>query len=189
MPDDLSVSPSSRSGVAGRYAKALFELACEEGTPDAVGTELERLDALVRESDDLRAFLDSPVPTRRDRVRAVPFLKEHLRAGPLTTGLLGLLAEKGRLSCLADIIRAFRFMVAARRNETVVRVTSAVRPEEHQADALRRKLETVTGRTVTLDIRIDPELLGGFVVRTGSQMIDASLKTKLGRLNTAMKEV
>ena len=185
-----SAGPSTgpEAGVAGRYAAALFELAKEAGVIGAVEAELNALAALIDESEDLRAFLKSPVYEREDQKRAAAALASRAGFSALTANFLNLLAANGRLFALPGVIRAFMAMAAADRGELAAEAVTAAPMNEEQTRALRHEIEAMAGKAVNLETRVDPELLGGLVVKIGSRMIDASLKTKLNRLKTVMKE-
>lgn len=185
-----SAGPSTgpEAGVAGRYAAALFDLAKEAGVIGDVEAELKALAALIDESEDLRAFLKSPVYEREDQKRVAAALAARAGFSPLTANFLNLLAKNGRLFALSGVIKAFMAMAAADRGEVAAEAVTAAPMNEDQTRALRHEIEAMAGKAVNLETRVDPELLGGLVVKIGSQMIDASLKTKLNRLKTVMKE-
>lgn len=176
------------TGVAGRYATALFELAKEAGSVGAVEAELNALAGLIDASEDLRAFLKSPVYDREDQNRAATALSEKAGFSQLTANFLKLLAKNGRLFALPGVIKAFLGMAAADRGEVAAEAITAAPMNDEQTKALRHEIEAMAGKAVNLETRVDPELLGGLVVKIGSRMIDASLKTKLNRLKTVMKE-
>lgn len=181
-------SAGPEAGVAGRYAAALFDLAKEAGAVGAVETELKTLAGLIDASAALRDFLKSPVYERDDQFRVAAALAERAGFSPLTANFLKLLARNGRLFALAAVIKAFLAMAAADRGEVSAEAVTAAPMNEEQARALRHEIEAMAGKAVNLETRVDPELLGGLVVKIGSRMIDASLKTKLNRLKTVMKE-
>lgn len=176
-------------GLAERYATALFDLADERKLLDAVADDLRSLRALVRESADLRRLIRSPVLARAAQGRAVEALAEAAGLQPLTRNFLGLLARNRRLFALPEMIERFLATLAARRGEVTAEVVAAqaLTPEQH--DRLIEQLRRSVGQKVAIDIRVDPGLLGGLVVRLGSRMVDASLKSKLHRLEMAMKGV
>jgi len=176
------------ASVAGRYAAALFDLAKEAGAVDATEAELKALAGLIAESADLRAFLKSPVYNREDQARAAAAIVEKAGFGDLTANFIKLVARNGRLFALPAMIRAFLAMAAAARGEGAAQAITAAPMNEEQAKALRQEIEAMAGKAVNLDARVDPDLLGGLIVKIGSRMIDASLRTKLNRMKTVMKE-
>lgn len=176
------------TGVAGRYAAALFDLAREANAIDAVEGELESLAAAIDGSDDLRGFLKSPVYGRDDQLKAMSAIAEKAGFSALTMNFLKLVAKNRRLFALDAMIRAFAARAAAHRGEVSAEAISAAPMSEDQVKALRLEIETMLGKAVNLETRVDPGLLGGLVVRIGSKMIDSSLRTKLNRLRTRMKE-
>lgn len=183
MPANTAIG----SGLAGRYATALFELAREHDALDAVAADLDGLRALIDESADLRRLIASPVIGRDEQGRAIATIAERAGCQALTARFLGVMARQRRLFTLPQTIDAFRQMLAADRGEVTAEVTSAAALGDEQLAALRDTVGEQVGRSVTLVHKIDPRLLGGLVVRVGSRMIDASLRTKLHHLELAMK--
>lgn len=185
-PSGPAIGPEA--GVAGRYAAALFDLAKEAGSVETVETELKALAGLIDASADLRAFLKSPVYDRDDQNRVASALAEKAGFGALTANFIRLIARNGRLFALPAVIAAFLAMAAADRGEVAAEAITAAPMNEEQAKALRHEIEAMAGKAVNLETRVDPDLLGGLIVKIGSRMIDASLRTKLNRLKTVMKE-
>jgi F-type H+-transporting ATPase subunit delta len=173
--------------LAGRYAAALFELTADRDALDAVAADLGNLSSLLAESGDLRRLIKSPVLSREDQGRAITAVGERAGFQRLTVQFLGLLAQKRRLFVLPEIIAAYQAMLARHKGEVSAELVSAVPLSEDQARTVQERLRTVLGQSVTLSRAVDPGLLGGLVVRLGSRMIDASLRTKLQRLELAMK--
>jgi len=176
-----------RASLAGRYATALFGLARDQQQIDAVGRSLDTLDSALTESADFKALVASPLIGGRDSAKAVRALGPTLGLDPLTANFLGVLAENGRLGELKNVIRLFRALAADQRGETSAEIVSARPLDDAQVAALRTRLKARAGRDVILDLKVDPEILGGLVVRLGSQMIDASVRTKLNTLAQAMR--
>ena len=176
-----------QASLAGRYATALFGLARDENQIDAVTRSLDTLEAAMSESADFRALATSPLVGRAEAGKAIRALTPTLGIDPITGKFLGVLADNGRLSELKSAIKAVRTLAAGHRNETTAEVTSAFPLDDKQVAALKSNLKTRIGRDVAIDSKVDPSLLGGLVVRLGSQMIDASIKTKLNNLALAMK--
>ena len=176
-----------QASLAGRYATALFGLARDENKIDAVTRSVATLESAIAESGDLKALVTSPLIGRADAAKAIRALVPTLGLDPLTGNFLGVLADNGRLSELKPVIRLVKQLAAAHRGETEAEVISATPLDDTQVAALKTKLAARAGRDVTLDLKVDPSLLGGIVVKLGSQMIDASIKTKLNTLANAMK--
>ncbi|MEM8937412.1 MAG: F0F1 ATP synthase subunit delta [Pseudomonadota bacterium] len=176
------------TGVAGRYATALFELAKESNAVDAVEADLSALSAAMDGSPELRAFIKSPVYNRDDQLRAITAIAERAGSSALTSNFLKLLAKNGRLFSLPDVIKTFAALAAEDRGEAPAEAVSATAMTADQVSALRQELEAMVGKRVTLETRVDPDLLGGLVVKVGSKMVDASLRTKLNRLKSELKE-
>lgn len=177
------------SGLAERYAAALFELAEERRLLDAVAADLRNLRQLIDESADLRRLIRSPVLGRAALGKAVAALAARAEFQPITANFLGLLARNRRLFALPDMITGFLAELARRRGEVTAEVTAAQALSSAQQEALGTQLRAAVGQKVAVDIRIDPSLLGGLMVKLGSRMVDASLKSKLHRLQLAMKGV
>ena len=175
------------SGLAGRYAGALFELAQDQDVLDAIATDLHSLRDLLEESADLARLIRSPVLSRDEQARALAAVGERAGFAPLTRQFLGLLAHKRRLFALPDVIEAYDAMLAEHRGEVGAEVVSAVPLSEEQLESVKQQLTAAVGQTVQLSTAVDPSLLGGLVVRVGSRMIDASIRTKLHQLELALK--
>lgn len=178
----------SKSGVAGRYAAALFDLAREAGFADAVESDLKGVRASIDASSELRDFLRSPVYDAADQMNAIGAIAERAGVNQLTANFLKLIAKNRRLFALPGMIDAYLSLAADARGEISVEAISAAPLSDDQNRALRQEIEAMAGKAVNLDTRVDRDLLGGLIVKIGSQMIDASLKTKLTRLKTVMKE-
>ena len=176
-----------QASLAGRYATALFGLARDEKQIDAVTRSLATVEAAIAESPDLRTLATSPLIDRVDAGLAMRAVTPTLGIDPITGKFLGVLADNGRLSELKAVIKSVRQLAAAHRGETTAEITSAHPLDDKQVAALKANLKTRLGRDVTIESKVDSSLLGGIVVRLGSQMIDASIKTKLNNLALAMK--
>lgn len=178
------------SGVAQRYAGALFELALEAGAVDAVLADLERFDALIAKSADLARLVRSPVFAAEVQLKAISAVLDRAGIGGLAANLVKIAASNRRLFVLPDMIRGYRALVAVHRGEATAEVTSAETLSDAQVSALKDALRGVTGgKDVKLVSSVDPSLIGGLIVKVGSRMIDTSLKTKLTSLKVALKEV
>lgn len=176
-----------QASLPGRYAVALFELAEEAKSIDAVERSLSTLRDALDGSDDLRALIASPLVSRDDAVKAVLAAAGELGLDQTTTHFLGVLGHNRRLSALPQVIRAFRTLAARHRGEATAEVTSAHPLSDDQVAELKQQLRTRVGRDVNVELAVDPQLLGGLVVRIGSQMIDSSIRTRLNALASAMK--
>jgi F-type H+-transporting ATPase subunit delta len=183
----LPASSVRASGLAGRYAVALFELAQEQGPLDVVAGDLHRLREMLAESADLERLIRSPVLSREEQARALTTLGERAGFASLTRQFLGLLAHKRRLFALPEVIEAYDAMLAEHRGEVGAEVISAVPLSQEQLESVQRQLAGAVGKEVRLSTAVDPSLLGGLIVRVGSRMIDASIRTKLRQLELALK--
>ena len=176
-----------QASLGGRYAIALFELARDAKALDAVERSLAVVRQALADSPEFKQLTTSPLVARGDARRAVTAAAGSLQLDATTANFLGVLADNRRLSQLPQILRAFRTLIANHRGETNAEVTSAHPLDTAQQDALKQQLKTRLGRDVSIDLSVDPALLGGLVVRIGSQMIDSSIRTRLNSLAHAMK--
>jgi len=175
--------------MAGRYATALFELALEAEAVDSVLADLKRFDALLDESADLTRLVRSPVFTAEVQAKALVAVLEEARITGLAARFLMVVTSNRRLFAVRHIIRAFRALVARHKGEVTAYVTVAEPLADGHRDEIRNTLNAVTGKDVQVDVRVDPSIIGGLVVKLGSRMVDSSLRTKLNALKHAMKEV
>ncbi|MBK8175461.1 MAG: F0F1 ATP synthase subunit delta [Rhodospirillales bacterium] len=185
----MTSATQGSTGLAERYATALFELAEADKALDEVAAELKQLQELIQASGDLQRLIRSPVISRADQCRAIEAILKHLGVRDLTRRFVGLVAHNRRLFALPIIIDAFSRRLARDRGETTAEVTSAKPLTSDQLASIAAALKQVDGTQVSLTTRTDPELLGGLVVKIGSRMIDSSLRTKLLRLSFAIKGI
>lgn len=177
------------TGMPGRYAMALYELADEANAIDEVEADLDGFDRLLDESSDLMRLVRSPVFSADEQVRALGAILDQAGAGRLAANFIKLVARNRRLFAISDMIIAYRTLVAQARGEVTAEVVSAHELTEQQVEGLKAELKAAQGRDVKLTRRVDPSLLGGLIVKVGSRMIDDSLRTKLNMLKTAMKGI
>ena len=180
---------SGTTGLGARYATALYELADEQKSLDDVAADLRALRGLIDDSADLRRLIRSPVLTRAAQGKAIAALAERAGLQPLVRNILGLMAKNRRLFVLPAVIEAYLTELAARRGEVTAQVISAQALSETQRQTLDERLRRAVGGKVAIELRVDPSLLGGLIVKLGSRMVDASLSSKLHRLQLAMKGV
>ncbi len=177
------------AGMAGRYATALFELALEQKALDAVKADLARFDALLAGSADLQRLVRSPVFSSEEQLRAIAAVLDKGGISGIAANFIRLVARNRRLFAIGQMIRAFRHLVARHRGEVSADVTVAEQLSESHLGALKEALKSVTGgKEVELDVKVDPAIIGGIMVKLGSRMVDASLRTKLNAIKFAMKE-
>ena len=176
-----------QASLAGRYATALFGLARDERQLEAVGASLAALKQALRDSDDLRELTTSPLIGREDALRSIKAVAASMALDPITANFLGVVAQNRRLTQLPSVIRYFNLLASAHRGETTAEVVSARPLDDGQISALKSNLKSRLGRDVTVDLTVDPTILGGLIVKIGSQQIDGSIRTKLNTLASAMK--
>ena len=183
----METSGGNQASLAGRYATALFGLARDERQIDAVIRGLDALDQALLDSREFAEFVESPLIGREQAAKTLAALAAEFGLDPITTKFVGVLAKNGRKRELRKIIRSFKRIAAEHRGETIAEVVTARPLNDDQAAALKAQLRTRAGRDVILEPAVDPNILGGLVVKLGSQRIDASIRTKLNRLAAAMK--
>jgi len=176
------------SGVSGRYATALFDLARDQNVVDAVKADLDNFEVLLNESADLKRLVRSPVFSADSQSRALVAVLEKAGISGISANLLKVLTANRRLFAVADVIRAYRALVAKYKGEASADVTVAEPLSDKNLDALKAALKSVTGKDVALNVKVDPSIIGGLVVKLGSRMVDSSLRTKLNSIKHAMKE-
>ena len=185
----MSAESSIVSGVAGRYATALFDLAEQAKALNSIASDLAQLQSMIAESDDLSALVRSPVVTREDQAKGMDAVAEAAGFSDLTRKFIATVTHNRRLNQIVPICVGFRKLLAAHRGETSAEVISARPLTDEQMAALTAELNRATGRTVDVNAKVDESLLGGLVVKLGSRMIDSSLKTKLNTLTEVMKGI
>jgi len=183
----VDISGGIQASLSGRYALALFELANERKKLEAVGRDLAAVAQALAESPELKELTTSPLVGRDAAVNAVAATAEAMQLDTITANFLGVLAKNRRLAQLPAVIRAFNLLSARHRGELTAEIVSAHSLDDGQVDAIRQNLRTRMGRDINVDLRVDPAILGGLVVKIGSQMIDGSIRTKLNTLAQVMK--
>ena len=176
------------SGVSGRYATALFELARDQKSVDSVKVDLDRFDAMLADSADLKRLVRSPVFSADTQSKALTAVLDKSGISGISANFLKVLTANRRLFAVTDVIRAFRALVAKFKGEATADVAVAETLSDKHLDALKAALKTVTGKDVALNVKVDTSLIGGLVVKLGSRMVDSSLRTKLNSIKHAMKE-
>ena len=177
------------SGVPGRYATALFELAQEEHVIESVAADLSRCQKLLDESEDLRRLVRSPVFSAEDQLAALDAILARAEIGGLAANFIRLVTRNRRLFAIADMIKAYRVLVAQSKGEVAAEVTSAEPLADAHLEELKAAIKASIGRDVDLALKIEPAILGGLIVKVGSRMVDNSLRTKLQNLRIAMKGI
>jgi F-type H+-transporting ATPase subunit delta len=184
----VAAEETSVSGVSGRYATALFDLARDENSIDAVLVDLDQFNSMLEQSTDLQRLVRSPVFSAEIQLSALTAILNQAEITGICANFLKVLTANRRLFVVADVIRAFRALVARYKGEASADVTVAEALNDKNLDALKSALKSVTGKDVTLNVKVDPAIIAGLVVKLGSRMIDSSLRTKLNSIKHAMKE-
>jgi F-type H+-transporting ATPase subunit delta len=178
------------SGVAGRYASALFSLAQDNRQVEAVAEALARFDALIAASPDLERLVRSPAFSAADQLKALDAVLVHANISGVAADFVRLVAAKRRLFFIREMIADYRKLYDAHRGVTRAEVTCATALTDANIAALKESLRAASGgREVDLGVRLDPSIIGGLIVKLGSRMVDGSLKSKLNAIRLAMKEV
>jgi F-type H+-transporting ATPase subunit delta len=183
----VAAEHAHETGLAGRYALAVFELAQEERAVETVAADFSTLKQLMAESPELTRLIRAPVFSREEQAAGMNGVLHRMEAAPLTRRFILLLASKRRLFALPDIIRAYGNMVSRQKGEMSAQVTSARPLSDDEIAELKSILRSKLSKEVKLDSRVDPSLLGGLIVQVGSRMIDSSIRTKLNGLRMAMR--
>jgi F-type H+-transporting ATPase subunit delta len=185
----VAADSSGATGLAGRYATALFELAEYDKQLDEVANDLQQLGAMIDDSEDFARLIKSPVITRDDQIKALDAIGDAAGFSVLTKNFVGVVAENRRSFALAGMIKAYLTLLAESRGEVNAEVVSAKALSDAQLAGIEDALKQAIGSKVQVDQRVDETLLGGLVVRVGSRMVDNSLKTKLQKMRLAMKGI
>ncbi len=183
----MATTDQSTSGVSGRYARALFDLATENKAVADVAKALSSFQGLVDESADLRRLMFSPVFKAEDQMAAVEALAAKAGINGLALNFLKVMGANRRLAAVPAAISAFHHLVALAKGETTAEVTSAEKLSPKQLADLKAALKASTGSDVAVAAKVDPAILGGLIVKVGSRMVDNSLRTKLNSLKAVMK--
>ena len=185
----MSEPASISTGIAARYATAVFELAKESKKLKALETDIGALEGAMSDSADLRTLLSSPLYSRGEQGTAIAAVAKKMKLSPMTSNTLALLASKRRLFVLPQLTSALREQLAEERGEVTAEVTSAKALTKAQADKLAATLKKQVGKAVSIKATVDESIIGGLIVKVGSKMIDTSIKSKLSALQNTMKEV
>ena len=185
----MSEPASISTGIAQRYATAVFELASEAKKVKAVEANLTVLQDAMSTSDDFRALINSPIYTRDQQAGAITALAKKMKLSPVMANTLSLMAQKRRVFVLPQLVQTLRDIIAADKGEVTADVTSAKALTKTQADKLAASLNKTTGKAVTLHQTVDETLIGGLIVKVGSKMIDTSIRSKRNSVQSVMKEV
>ena len=177
------------SGVALRYASALFEVAREANGMFIQPRRPVSVDELIRGSEDLRRLIQNPIFSAEEQSNAVGAILDKVGISGLAGNFIRLVASKRRLFVLPDMIRAFRNLVSDAKGIVQAQVTLAEAPSDTVLNEIKAALRDVAKADVAVDVKIDPSLIGGLIVKMGSRMVDASVRTKLNSIRLAMKEV
>ncbi|MDF0601493.1 F0F1 ATP synthase subunit delta [Psychromarinibacter sp. C21-152] len=185
----MSETASISTGIAARYATAVFELAKEDNSLSTLESDVDALEAALADSADLRDLIHSPVYSRDAQGRAITAVAKKMELSSTMTNTLALMAGKRRLFVVPQMLRALRERIAAEKGEVTADVVSAKALTKTQSEKLAKTLAGSVGKDVKINATVDESLIGGLVVKVGSKMIDTSIRSKLANLQNAMKEV
>lgn len=185
----MANTASISANIAGRYAQAVFDLVQEQGTLDQLATELDSLRATLDDSADLRDLISSPLYSREQQESAITAIAQAMGLSPVLTNTLRLMSQNRRLFTLPQLVERLQGLIAEARGEVTADVVSAAPLTDEQQRRLTETLAEKSGKTVKLNTRVDEGLIGGMIVKLGSQMIDSSIRSKLASLQNVMKEV
>lgn len=185
----MANTASISANIAGRYAQAVFDLVKDQGGLDALATQVDSLGTALKDSDDLRTLIGSALYSREQQENAITAIAAKMGLSPLLTNTLRLMAQNRRLFALPQLVARLAELIAEDRGEITAEVVSAAPLSPEQAKKLTETLAAKSGKTVKLNTRVDEGLIGGMIVKLGSQMIDSSIRSKLASLQNVMKEV
>ena len=185
----MTAISAAASGLARRYASALFDLAEESNALDSVADDLSGMATLIDESAELQNLISNPVLSRETQAAAVAAVGSKAGFGDLTNKFLGVLAQKRRLFALPGVVTAYKEMLASHKGEVTAEVVTATALDAEQRKTVEEAVGRFAGQAVRIESSVDPELLGGLTVRVGSRMLDASLRTKLQNLEMSMRGI
>jgi F-type H+-transporting ATPase subunit delta len=186
---DVSETASISTGIAQRYASAVYGLAQETKTVKAIEGDLDALQGALDRSDDFRSLIQSPIYTRDEQAGAIAAISKKMKLSATMANTLALMAQKRRLFVLPQLVKSLRDTIADAKGEITAEVTSAKALTKSQSDKLAKSLKASTGKDVSLQTSVDESLIGGLIVKVGSKMIDTSIRAKLNSLQNVMKEV
>ena len=173
--------------IAGRYATALFDLAEDQNQLDAVADDLLQLNSMLDDSEDLRSLVRSPVISRDDQQKGLGAVLEKMEAKDLTKKFVGYVAANRRAFALRAMIKGYLAALAERRGEVTAEVTSAKPLTKTRLTAIEKALKEAVGSKVAVTPTVNPDIIGGLIVKVGSRMVDSSVSTQLQKLKLAMK--
>ena len=185
----MSEPASISSGIAARYASAVFELAKDASDLKTLESNVQDLDTVLADSSDIRDLINSPVVSREDQASAIAAVAKKMKLMPIVSNTLALMASKRRLFVLPALVAQLRALIAEEKGEITAEVISAKAMTKTQTDKLAKAIKARIGKDVKIDATVDEELIGGLVIKVGSQMIDTSIRSKLNSLSNVMKEV
>jgi len=185
----VSEPASISSGIAARYATAIFEIAKESNALSDLEANVTDLGAALHDSADLQTMISSPLISRDEQGGAISAIAEKMGLMPVMKNGLSVMSQKRRLFVLPSLLNSLQALIAEEKGEVTAEVTSAKALTKTQADKLAKTLSERVGKTVKINATVDESLISGLVVKVGSKMIDTSIRSKLDSLQNAMKEV
>ncbi len=185
----MSEPASISTGIAARYASAVFDIVREGKGLKALETDIASLESALNDSADFKTLIDSPLYSRDEQAAAMAGIAKKMKLSPTMANTTQLMAQKRRLFVLPALVRTLREMIAEERGEVTAEVTSAKALTKAQSDKLAKTLKAQVGKAVTIQETVDESLIGGLIVKVGSKMIDTSIRSKLNALQNTMKEV
>jgi F-type H+-transporting ATPase subunit delta len=186
---DVSEPASISSGIASRYATAIFEISKESNSLETLEANVTDLAAALGASTDLNALIGSPVLSRDDQAKAIAAVADKMSLADVMKNGLAVMAEKRRLFVLPALLNELSALIAEEKGEVTAEVASAKALTKAQSEKLAKSLAARVGKDVKINATVDEDLIGGLVVKVGSKMIDTSIRSKLNSLQNAMKEV
>ncbi len=176
------------SDIAKRYARALFDIAREEGAIEAIYAELKEFSSMLRESRDLADFFANPVFDSSDKSAVVVEILKKIEVSVTTSNFLRLLVDKKRIAVLGQIEDCYRRYMDEVLNKVRVNVKTAFPLSSDLSARIKEQMEGMTGKNVEMVISEDPSLLGGVVIGVGDTLYDGSVRAQLNSIRELIKE-
>jgi F-type H+-transporting ATPase subunit delta len=185
---DVSEPVSISTGIAARYATAVFDLAKDGKKLPALEKDIDALEAAIGSSAELKALISSPLYSRVQQGDAITAIAKKMKLSATMANTLTLMASKRRLFVVPQLISELRTRLSDEKGEVTADVTAAKALTKAQQDKLAKTLKASVGKDVKINMAVDESLIGGLVVKVGSKMIDTSIRSKLAALQNSMKE-
>ena len=178
---------SSGDLISDRYASALYDLASEKKLVDTVLDDLLFIQSMIKNNKDLKLVIKSPLIKSNDKLIILQNILKSKKPNELSSTFLKVLSKNKRFQKTLDIISQFKNINAQKRGDVLADITSAEKLSNEQQDNIKEQLRTILGDKLSLNYKVDEQIIGGLIIKVGSKMIDTSLSNKINKLKIAMK--